>query len=340
MRPFRAIQVIPTGMGAALGGYAGDATPATNLLAAACDELFTHPNAVNAATLYAARPNVLYVEGHALDRFCLGQWALRPVHANRIGLVLDAGLDAAARLALLTAMDAMRAVAGVAIAGVATTRVPVQSRIVLDARGASHGELLNPAVLVAAARTLSTAEAFAVVTRMPELPAAAEEAYLRGQGADPIGGLEAAISHYLVHELMAPCAHAPYEPPDAARPVDPRVAAEWVGTTYLPCILAGLRRAPRPVTQPRPGDWTFEQIDAVVAPLGACGGVPMLAAVAAGVPVIAVAENQVVAPVAPEALGLPVLRVASYMEAAGLLLALREGLDPASLRRPLGKLKF
>jgi len=33
-----------------------------------------------------------------------------------------------------------------------------------------------------------------------------------------------------------------------------------------------------------------------------------------------------------------VLRAGSYAEAAGLVLALREGLDPAALRRPLARL--
>jgi hypothetical protein len=39
--------------------------------------------------------------------------------------------------------------------------------------------------------------------------------------------------------------------------------------------------------------------------------------------------------VSAEALGLPVLRAGSYAEAAGLLVALREGISPAALTRPL-----
>jgi len=38
------------------------------------------------------------------------------------------------------------------------------------------------------------------------------------------------------------------------------------------------------------------------------------------------------------ALGLPVLPASTYCEAAGLVLALREGLDPGALVRPLGML--
>jgi hypothetical protein len=40
--PFVAVQVIPTGVTCAFGGFAGDAGPVTNLLASAADFLVTH----------------------------------------------------------------------------------------------------------------------------------------------------------------------------------------------------------------------------------------------------------------------------------------------------------
>ena len=52
-------------------------------------------------------------------------------------------------------------------------------------------------------------------------------------------------------------------------------------------------------------------------------------------PVIAVEGNPCLLEVSGEALGLPVIPAATYAEAAGIVLALREGLDPAALRRPL-----
>lgn len=39
---------------------------------------------LNAAMLYWPMPNVLYVEGYALDRFAEGLWALQPVHQNKV----------------------------------------------------------------------------------------------------------------------------------------------------------------------------------------------------------------------------------------------------------------
>jgi hypothetical protein len=72
----------------------------------------------------------------------------------------------------------------------------------------------------------------------------------------------------------------------------------------------------------------------VVAPAGALGGEAVLASAERGVPVISVSGNPCVLQVDGAALGLPVVEAASYAEAAGLVLALREGLalETAALR--------
>lgn len=346
-RPFTAVLVVPTGLGAEVGGYAGDATPVANLLASCVDRLVTHPNVVNAASLYGARSNVWYVEGYALDRFCLGEWALGPVRSNRVGLLIDRAIatdDPEGLAHLLTAAEAARAVKGVGLVGWRPTDDPVRTRIVLNAQGASTGEVENPETLLSGARALlqEGAEAIALVVRMPELPSAAVSAYLEGGGPDPIGGLEAVLSHLVTRALMVPAAHAPYEAPEASHGADPRVAAESVGYTFLPCILEGLAQAPRPVpvAMAQPWDLRMDQVDAVVVPYAACGGIPALAAHRRGVPVIAVRENGVACQADPLSLGLSGVLVAeTYLEAAGLLVALRAGISPDSLRRPLRRLE-
>ena len=78
-------------------------------------------------------------------------------------------------------------------------------------------------------------------------------------------------------------------------------------------------------------------IGAVVAPAGALGGGAVLACAERGVPLFAVA-NPCLLEVTAGALGLPALAASSYGEAAGLLLALREGISPAALSRPLAPL--
>ncbi|KAF6138928.1 hypothetical protein GIB67_025657 [Kingdonia uniflora] len=82
-RPYTSVMIVPTGVGAAIGGYAGDALPVARTLASVADCVISHPNVLNAAMLYWPMPNVLYVEGHALDRFAEGLWALQPVHQNK-----------------------------------------------------------------------------------------------------------------------------------------------------------------------------------------------------------------------------------------------------------------
>ena len=39
--------IVPTGIGASIGGYAGDALPAARLLSCVVDRLITHPNVLN-----------------------------------------------------------------------------------------------------------------------------------------------------------------------------------------------------------------------------------------------------------------------------------------------------
>jgi len=247
---------------------------------------------------------------------------------------------------------------GVDLIGWHATPERVDSRIVLGVDGTSFGELANPEALVAGGRFLLErgATAIALVTRMPEAPEEAVDAYLRGHGPDPIGGLEAILSHVLTLALQVPCAHAPYEPPEFVGRVDPRAAAESVGYTYLPCVLQGLAKAPdlawstdRASGPDRFPPWMggdvqhgwvgFDQVGAVVAPWGACGGLPMFAAQAAGIPLIAVRDNLVATSADPRSLGFTnVIEVESYLAAAGALLALREGVAIAALQRPLAPL--
>jgi hypothetical protein len=92
-KPLNVLLIVPTGIGAAIGGYAGDALPVARSLAAVADNLITHPNVLNGASLYWSLPNVWYVEGYALDQVAIGNWGLRPRHGNRIGVILDRAIE-------------------------------------------------------------------------------------------------------------------------------------------------------------------------------------------------------------------------------------------------------
>ena len=346
------LMLVPTGIGCAIGGYAGDALPSARLLAAASGCLITHPNVVNGAALYWSDPRIHYVEGYGLDRFAAGDWLLRPVRRQRIGLLLDAGIEPELAQRQIQVAEACRATLGLEIGPVLSTDVPLGVHLERGASGASWGSLERPDALLRAGERLRTAgaTAIAVVARFPEDPQSAElAAYRQGSGVDALAGAEAVISHLLVRHLQIPCAHAPALGPLPLDPhLDPRAAAEELGYTFLACVLVGLSRAPDlvPAGQGmvegnglRADQLGVNQLGAVVVPDGALGGEALLAAVARDVPVIAVANPSLLA-VTPELLGLAeaVLPAASYSEAAGLVLALREGLSPASLQRPLPRL--
>lgn len=329
MKPLTVLLLIPTGIGASIGGYAGDGIPIARLLSGVADCLITHPNVLNGAILSWPLPNVLYVEGYALDRWCAGEWALRPVHRNRVGVLLDCALDPEQRVHHLNAIEAARWTLGIDVCGHCTTDAPVGVEVCTGTTG-SWGTVRDPATLLRGAERLvaAGAEAIAVVTRFPDLES---DAYLEGRGVDPIGGAEAVISHLLVRHLGIPCAHAPaLDPQIEATLVHPRVAAESLGPTFLPCVLVGLSRAPHylPSDRARSTDISAEHVDVVITPVDACGGAGLIALAGRGAPVIvAVEENTSYMNVTPEALGIKALRVRSYLEACGWLVGWKNGLS-------------
>ena len=349
--PLPTLMVVPTGIGCAIGGYAGDALPSARLLAAASGCLITHPNVMNGAALYWSDSRIHYVEGSALDRFASGDLALRPVRRQRVGVLLDAGIEADLRLRHLQVVDGCRATLGLELGPVVTTDVPLGVSLRQGESGASWGSLERPDALLRAGEALRAAgaTAIAVVARFPEDPESeALAAYRGGSGVDVLAGAEAVISHLLCAHLGIPCAHAPALSPLELNPdLDPRAAGEELGTTFLPCVLVGLSRAPDlvPLSSVAAAGplLTADQIGAVVVPAGALGGEAVLACVERGVPLIPV-HNPSVLSVHADALGLTeagatVIPASSYVEAAGFVLALREGISPAALQRPLPQLR-
>lgn len=332
--------LIPTGIGCDQGGYAGDGLPAARLLAAASGCLITHPNVVNAASLYWSDRRIHYVEGWALDRFAAGELALAPRASQRVGVLLDAGIEPELLLRHQQVIEACRASLGLRIGPVLQSDSPLGVQLSLSESGSSWGSLERPDALLRAGERLrdAGATAIAVVARFPDDPGSeALAAYRGGSGVDALAGAEAVISHLLVRHLAIPCAHAPaLEPLEPDAGLDPRAAAEELGHTFLPCVLVGLSRAPDLLPEPASGSSLLRARDlgAVVAPAGALGGAAVLACAERGVPLISV-DNPCLLQVGALELGLKTLQARSYSEAAGLVLALREGIDPAALQRPL-----
>ncbi|MEQ8467130.1 DUF3326 domain-containing protein [Coleofasciculus sp. E1-EBD-02] len=344
VRPYTVVLIVPTGIGASIGGYAGDALPVARAIAQVCDRLITHPNVLNGAQLYWNLPNALYVEGYGLDKFAAGCWGLQPVHQNRVGLILDQGIEPDLRLRHLQAADATRATLGLNLTDYVITDAPLNVELRTAPSGASWGTIGNPDSLLRSAEVLiqqAKAEAIAVVARFPDdLGSEALEAYRQGQGVDPLAGAEAVISHLIVRTFQIPCAHAPALMPLPLEPtLSPRSAAEELGYTFLPCVLVGLSRAPQfQVTPRQPGAIWAEDVDAVVIPANACGGSALLSLSQLPIQIIAVEDNQTSMQVPPEPLAIKAVRVHSYLEALGMLVTHRAGISADALSPSLSSM--
>lgn len=336
-RPYTAMLIVPTGIGAAIGGYAGDALPVARTVASVVDRLITHPNVLNGAQLYWPLPNAYYVEGYGLDQFAAGRWGLRPVHRNRIGLLLDQGIEAELRQRHLQAADATRATLGLDLTPYAVTDRPLEVGLKTAASGATWGTIRHPDSLLRAAEKLieAGAEAIATVVRFPDDEGSeALEQYRQGSGVDPLAGAEAVISHLVVRTFQVPCAHAPaLEPLPLDPSISPKSAAEEIGYTFLPCVLAGLSRAPQFVTSApaQPSDLWADQVDALIVPATACGGSAVLSLSRRQTLILAVEDNATTLNVPPESLGISVVRVRSYLEAIGVMAAHQAGVSSEAL---------
>lgn len=340
-RPYTAILIVPTGIGAAIGGYAGDALPVAKLISQVCDRLITHPNVLNGASLYWNIPNSLYVEGYGLDKFAAGEWGLRPVRSNRVGLLLDQGIEPELMLRHLQTADAARATLGLNITNHVVTDAPLEVELRISSSGTSWGTIGNPDSLLRGAEKLikqEKAEAIAVVARFPDnIDEEATQNYRHGKGVDPLAGAEAIISHLLVRTFQIPSAHAPAlaaTPPDAD--LSPRSAAEELGYTFLPCVLVGLSHAPqfiinRELINSLQTDIWADQVDAVIVPMNACGSSILLSLSQKPCQIITVAENKTLIQVPTSALAIKSIQVKSYLEAVGFIVAHKAGINPSSV---------
>ncbi|MGL5075014.1 MAG: DUF3326 domain-containing protein [Waterburya sp.] len=335
MSPFTVVLIIPTGVGAAIGGYAGDALPVARAIAQVSDRLITHPNVLNGAQLYWSLDNTYYVEGYGLDRFAANQWGLRPVRQNKVGLLLDQGIEPELRLRHLQVADATRATLGLSLTDYVVTDAPLEVQLQTADSGASWGTIGNPGSLLRAADKLINqggAEAIAVIARFPDDQDSLElQNYRHGTGVDHLAGAEAVISHLIVRNFQIPAAHAPALKPLPVDPeISPRAAAEELGYTFLPCVLVGLARAPQFITETQASEpetiWA-ESIDVAIVPYNACGGSAILSLSNSQTQIIAVTNNSTQIQVPPEPLGIKVTKVNSYLEALGILVARRAGID-------------
>lgn len=345
---FNAVLVVPTGIGAEIGGHAGDAAPVARLLSAACDTLITHPNAVNASDLNEIPENGLYVEGSVLCRLLMGTAGLQRVRANRILVVIDAHQDEMFVNLAINAVNAARTALGLDCSQIVQLDPSIKLIAEYSASGSAVGRVESVETLFDVLDEYRHQYDAVAISSVISVPPTSHMDYFRSEGdmINPWGGVEAMLTHAVSTLYNVPSAHSPMlENSDIANAdpgiVDSRMAAEAVSNAYLHCILKGLHRSPKIVTDPI-AMWhhsvlTAADISCLVIPDG-CLGLPTLAALEQGIKVIAVRENRNLMrndlSTLPWATG-QFYSVDNYWEAAGVLTALKAGVSPSAVRRPI-----
>ena len=349
---FNAVMLVPTGIGAAIGGHAGDATPVARMLAAACDTLITHPNVVNASDINEMPANSLYVEGSVVCRLLMGTAGLQAVRSNRVLVLIDSHPNPLFTELAVNAVNAAHASYGLLCPGVVELDPPLAMRSAYtdSARAAGSVEDVGRLFDVLDARR-GEFDAIAL-SSMISVPFQYHADYFTSDGSmvNPWGGVESMLTHAISSRYDVPSAHSPMLESQEVLDldvgvVDPRMAAEAVSITFFQSVLKGLQRSPRIVTEREamrdPGVLTVRDVSCVVLPQG-CLGLPTLAALEQGIPVIEVEENANLMrndlSVLPWRTG-QFHRVANYWEAAGIMAALKAGVNPASVRRPLAPVR-
>ncbi len=323
------ILIIPTGVGAEIGGHAGDGNPVAKLIASVSDTLITHPNVVNASDINEMTENTWYVEGSMLDRFIAGEIELRQPSYNKILVVVNAPV----KNETINSVSAARATIG-CDASIVELETPLKLLAgIVD--GKADGIVEGWEELVEQVRR-EDFDALAITTPI-EIDKELAMVYLnKGGGVNPWGGVEAKASKLISKMLNKPVAHAPcgHTVDGFNDVVDPRLAAEMVSVSYLHCVLKGLHQAPR--IAPKVNSMrhmSIADIDVIVTP-STCYRNELVECVNRGIVVIGVDENtvEVGRRGSPE-----FTRVDNYLEAAGLIAALRVGLHWPSVRRPLDR---
>lgn len=314
--------IVPTGIGASIGGYAGDASVWARKFAE-FSRLIVNPNVVNAGCFSGISENMLYVEGYSLDEFFKGNLGLIPSKNNKIGVVLDKGISQEVLNIHINTINAVKTVYGIDIEYELTDKA-VEVDFFVDKSGISTGKVGEVEQLLVTAKKLLAkgAEAIAVVCKFKDV--VENENYENGIGVDPIGGTEAIISHYLSKELVVPVAHSPaFEDVSiSTKVVNPKASAEYITPTFLPCILLGLAQAPKiaKCKVQNAKSFSIEDLDYLVMPCNALGSIPVFEAIKRGIKVYAVKENQSVLNITKQALKLDgVIEVDTYQECLELI---------------------
>jgi len=229
---FNVIMIVPTGIGAEIGGHAGDAGPAARLLAGACDTLITHPNVVNASDINELPENGIYVEGSVISQLLMGTIGLEKVRANRVMLVMDKHKEKQISGRTINAASAARAALGLDCPLVVEVDPPIRVLARYSTSGCAVGRIEGlERICEVLQRHRLEYDAVALATLI-DVPREFHTEYYERHGdmVNPWGGVEAMLTHAITMLFGVPAAHSPMlESMEIANldvgVVDPRMSA-------------------------------------------------------------------------------------------------------------------
>lgn len=285
--------IVPTGVGASIGGFAGDASPYARKFAEV-SKLIVNPNVVNAGCFSGITENMLYVEGYSLDSFFKKEISLSLSKNNKIGVIFDKAIPKDVLSVHINTINAVSAVYGINILAYEITDDETGVEFFVNEHGISMGKVNNIETIKFAGEKLllKGCNALAICCLFDDCN---DENYAQNGGVDPIGGVEAIISHYISKELRVPCAHSPAFCDYQIYPeiVDKRASSEYITPTFLPCILIGLANSPL-IHSFNKENITLDNLDYVVVPYNCLGSIPVFEALKNNIKVFAVKENKTV----------------------------------------------
>lgn len=337
---FNAVLLIPTGIGAEIGGHCGDGNAVARLIASACDNLITHPNVVNASDINEMTENTLYVEGSIITRLMMGQIGLQKVRSNRILMLMDKHEDKLFNDEIVNAVSSARISLGIDCNVYEMDNI-IRSVSAYSTSGRAVGTVEHLERLFEIINKFKDEYDAIGLSTFIEVPEEYHTEYFQDVDmVNPWGGIESMLTHSIAEEFQIPCAHSPMM---VSREifdlevgiVDPRKAPETSSITYLHCILKGLHKSPRIV--PYEKGFNAQNISCLIIPYG-CVGLPTLAAIEQGIPVIAVKENKNYMRNTLEEYPFSkgkLFVVENYLEAVGIIHALKAGVSPEAVRRPI-----
>lgn len=304
--------VIPTGIGASIGGFAGDASYWARKFSEKLN-LIVNPNVVNAGGFSGINENMLYVEGYTLDEFFRGKCNLLQINKkNKIGVIFDKSIPQGILNVHINTINAVKTIYGLDIIGYDITNENVGVKFEVDKSNISTGSVHNITTILESGKRLiqKGAEALAIVCRFEDDDF---DDYSNGIGVDPVGGVEAIISHYISRELKIPCAHSPAfdDITISQEIVDPRCSSEYITPTYLPCILIGLSQAPH-ITKTE--GYNIKDLNCLIMPHNCLGSIPVFEALKNDIKVYAIKENNTVLDITKSLIDDKIIEINTYQE--------------------------